>query len=150
MLQRNIISISRLRTRFRPLTPFLYFFLIVSLTWYESAFSPAPHSFSSSATVAEHSDDDSTTAVNQGSASRRLPSVLTPGPKLPSGSKLRPDNRDDELPPIQLCWAIAGEPFNLPSLRIEPVVWDSGTPSFLLPSAYGLVPFAIPPPSGLA
>lgn len=146
MLQRYTSYTSRLRTWLRPLTPFLYLCLILSLTWYESSFTPFTSSTPAPTTIAWHSGDYGGAAVRQGSASHRLPSLLSSAPKLPSSARLRTENRGNDLPPAQLCWAITADTLCLSPLRIDPVVWDSGTPSFLLPSAYGLVPFAIPPP----
>lgn len=155
MLKRNTASISSLRPSLRTLTPFLYFCLILSLTWHDFSFSSsihiAPTNIASTPTiVAGHLGDSSETAVNKGNASRRLPPLLTSVPKLPSGPRLRLENQDDDLPTIHFSWVVASNALCLPSLRIDPIVWDSGTPSFLLASAYGLVPFAIPPPFRIA
>lgn len=151
MLQRNTSYIASLRTYLRSLTPVLYFCLIISLAWHDSGFTSSVNATSAPTIVAGHLGDYSDLAVNQGTASRRLPALLASAPKLPSGSRLRLESQDDDLPPIQPCWTVAGDPFCLPSLRIDPIAWDSEkTPSFLLPSAYGLVPFANPPPFFLA
>lgn len=150
MFQRHAPYFSRVRACLRPLTPFLYICLILSLTWYESSFSPSADITPTPTVTAGHSGDYGGFALRQGTASPRLPSLLTSAPKLPPSTRLRPENRDNDLPSAQPCWSVAGDPLRISSLRIDPVVWDSGTPSFLLPSSYGLVPFAIPPPSSLA
>ena len=150
MVQQNSLYICRLRACLRFLTPFLYVCLILSLTWYETSFSTSIGVTSAPAAAIGHADSYNGATVSQGKASHRLPSVLTPALKLPSSTRLRPENRDDDLSPSQSCWAVAGDPPCLSALRIDPVAWDSRTPSFLLPSAYGLVPFALPPPFRLA
>lgn len=146
MFQRNTVYTSSLRACLRPLSLFLYFCLVVSLIWYESSFSPSVNFTSTPTIVAGHFGKHAKSSVNQGSASRRLPSLLAPAPKLPSSTRLRPENRNNDLPPLQICGALAGDTLCLSSLRIDPVAWESRTPSFLLPSSHGLVPFAIPPP----
>ena len=149
MFQRNTAYIPRLRSCLRLLTPFLYLCLIISLTWYEANFSAPMHSAAMPPAVTGHLSVHSGFTLSQKKASHRLPSLLASAPKLPSGTRLRPENRDDEPIPLQLSWDVASARPCLSPPRIDPVAWDSGTPSFLLPSAYGLVPFAIPPPSRL-
>ena len=150
MHQRKTIDMPSLRTCLRSLTLFLYVCLAGSLTWYEASFCLSASITPAQTAVLGHLGDSDSSAVKQGSASRRLPSLLTSAPKLQSATRLRPENRDDDLPPIRLCRAVASEALCLPSLRTDPVAWDRGTPPFLLPSAYGLVPFAIPRPFRLA
>ena len=139
---RNTAYISRFRSCSRLQTLLLYFCLILSLTWYESGFSaPTP------AVIAGPFKKVDISALGR-AYPYRLPSLLAAAPKLSSLTRIRPENRDDELPPIQ---PLPREGFVnatpcLPSLRIDPVAWNSRTPSFLLPSSYGLVPFSIPPP----
>ncbi|SBW04095.1 exported hypothetical protein [uncultured delta proteobacterium] len=148
MSQRKIVYLSRLRTCLRLLTPFLYSCLILSLTWYESSPNLSTSITATPTAVAKHLDVHAGFAVSQGKTSRHLPSLLAPVTKLPSSARLRPENRDNgnEPPLFQPYWAIASDTPYRSSRRIDPIAWESRTPSFLLPSAYGLVPFAIPPP----
>ncbi len=150
MFQRHAPYISRLPARSRSVTSFLYICLILSLTWYESSLSPSADITAAPASIAGYSSGYGGFALKQGAASSRLPSLLTSAPKLPPSMRLRPENRDNDPPSAQFCWAAAEDSLRLSSLRIDPAVWDSGPPSFLLPSAYGLVRFSIPPPSSLA
>ena len=146
MLQRKTPYIFSLRTCLRLLTPFLYFCLVLSLTWYESSCSTSTSITATPTAVAGHFNVHAGVAVSQGKAAHRLPSLLAPAPKLPSSTRLRPENRDEDSPLFQPRWGVVSETACLFSLDIDPVAWESRTPSFLLPSAYGLIPFAIPPP----
>lgn len=147
MPQRNTLYIQRLRSCLRLLTPVLYFCLIVSVTWYESSFSTSTRTTATLTAVAGHHDVDNGFELSQENASRRLPSLLAPVAKLPLSARQRPENQNNNLSPLQPCWAVVvSDTPRLFSLRIDPVAWESRPPSFLLPSAYGLVPFAIPPP----
>ncbi|CAK7006800.1 MAG: hypothetical protein DELT_00272 [Desulfovibrio sp.] len=151
MFQRNTSYFSSFRSRSRLRTLFLYFCLVISVTWYEPGFKPSTAFTPQPTVVAERLSKHNKFALIRLNATHRLPSLLASAPRPSPGTRLRPENPDGDFPPLQLfpCWAIVDNTPCLPSLRIDPIMWESRTPSFLLPSAYGLVPFAIPPPCDL-
>jgi hypothetical protein len=119
MLRRKVSCISCFRACSDRLDLFLYFCLILSLTWYESG-----SNILTSTGVARYLNTYTGFAVSQDDASHRQPSLLCPTPKLQSGTRLRPENRDDDLPSIQPlpCRVVASDSSCLPSPRIDPVV----------------------------
>lgn len=149
MLQRKPTYISSMRARLRLLTPFLCFCLIFSLTWYESSLCRSINITFKAAAVAGRPDVYSKFTPSRVRPSHRLPSLLATAPQLPSVTRMRPENRATGLLPVHFWWAVASGTSCPSFLRIDPVAWRSRTPSFLLPSSYGLVPFAIPPPPRL-
>ncbi|MDR2726419.1 MAG: hypothetical protein LBC10_00320, partial [Deltaproteobacteria bacterium] len=80
-------------------------------------------------------------------APHRLPALLPQTLSLtPSLGCSESRHNDDPSYQSSQGWSIAGDTPRLLFLRIDPVSRDIRTPSFLLPSAYGLVSFATPPP----
>ena len=154
MLQLNTPYPPSLRAPLRFQALFLFFSLIILLlTCHEFGFGPPQHVVSTPTNVVGCLGDYDRSAINKDYAAHHLPAVLRPAFNLSSCKGLRRSgNRSDDYPPIQphLSWAVVSSVPRLPSLRIDPIAWDSRTPSFLLPSAYGLVTFAIPPPLCLA
>lgn len=148
MSQRIATCTSSLRVSSRVQTLFLCICLLIPLAWYESDFSVAARLASASTAVSEDCDGQSKPAVHKNCASHRLLASLIPAPSLAQSSGLYPENRDDDPSVTQFSslWTIVDKIPHLPSLRIDPIAWDNKTPSFLLPSAHGLVSFAIPPP----
>ena len=151
MFQRIATCTPSLRAGLRLQTLVLCICLIAPLTWRESGFDPAaglrsPPSAPSA--VAGYLGGQDNSVVRRNFAPPHLPASLTPAPGLALNPGLRSGSRDGDSPPAKSFQprAVAGYAPGLFSPRIDPVAWDSGTPSFLLPSAHGLVSFAMPPP----
>jgi hypothetical protein len=150
MFQRIATCPLSLRAGLRVQTWLLCVCLIVPLAWHESGFSASVSDLPAHALFVADYPGGQGADVRRESAPQHLP-VLVPASNLASGTGLRSGNRDDDPASAHASspWTALGAVFRLSSLRIDPVAWDSGTPSFLLPSAYGLVLFALPPPSCL-
>jgi hypothetical protein len=153
MFQRIATCPFSLRDGVRLPTWLLCICLIVPLAWHEAGFGAparlagAPTLSSLSALLVAGHPGGHGPVVRQKVAPPHLP-ALVPASNPATGTGLRSGSRDDDPAFAQspMPWGGAGAALRLPSLRIDPVAWDSGTPSFLLPSAHGLVLFAIPPP----
>ncbi|MDL2285456.1 hypothetical protein LJB93_01780 [Desulfovibrio sp. OttesenSCG-928-F07] len=146
MLKQTTLFISGLRTCLQVLILLLCFCMAASPAWLNAGASHNANSTVISTFVVEQLNEHNGPAIKQGKASRQLPSLRSSTPKLQPATRIRHENRDNGFIPAQLSWALTSTTVCLPALRIVPVVWGRGTPPFLLPFAYGLIPFAIPPP----
>lgn len=148
MLQRFSVytqNLLYLRTILRVQTLILCVCLLAPLALYEPGFGAS--SSAAGTVLAGPSSHGGGAAVRLDFLAHRLPLSLTQAPSLTPVTGLRSGVRDDFSADSSLSdWAAAIASLCLPSLRIDPIAWDSRTPSFLLPSAHGLVSFAIPPP----
>ena len=149
MFQRFVTRTLSPRAGLRAQVIVLCFCLIMPLASHGSGFGVVAHFAFAHEVVAGYSGDHGKSALHRGFASHRLPALLTPAPNLASILVLRSGSRSDDFTDTQfpLPWTAVDDVPCFPSLRIDPITWDMGTPSFLLPSAYGLVRFSIPPPA---